>query len=111
LHGEKIPHAEKVFSLSQSHAEWISKDKAGVPLELSLRVAVVENQHRFILHHHVMEKTTDDQESFIIFFARRKNKRSWHPRGFLFWAAKNLAYDHIQHRKVTENHLQRNDHS
>lgn len=59
LHGEKIPHAEKVFSLFQSHTEWISKGKAGVPVELGLRVAVVEDQHRFILHHHVMEKTTD----------------------------------------------------
>jgi len=31
-----------------------------VPVELGLRVAVVEDQHRFILHHQVMEKTTDD---------------------------------------------------
>lgn len=61
LQGEKIPHAEKVFSLFQPHTEWISKGKAGVPVELGLRVAIVEDQQRFILHHHVMEKTTDDQ--------------------------------------------------
>jgi hypothetical protein len=30
-------------------------------VELGLRVCVVEDQHRFILHHRVMEKTTDDQ--------------------------------------------------
>jgi hypothetical protein len=66
LQGEKIPHAEKVFSLFQPHTEWISKGKAGVPVELGLRVAIVEDQHRFILHHHVMEKTTDDQIAVIL---------------------------------------------
>ena len=60
LHGETIPHAEKVFSIFQPHTEWISKGKAGVPVELGLRVCIVEDQHRFILHHQVMEKTTDD---------------------------------------------------
>lgn len=38
LRGERIPHDEKVFSLFQLHTEWISKGKAGVPVELGLRV-------------------------------------------------------------------------
>jgi len=61
LRGERIPHAEKVFSIFEPHTEWISKGKAGVPVELGLRVAICEDQHRFILYHQVMEKTTDDQ--------------------------------------------------
>jgi hypothetical protein len=60
LQGQTIAHDEKVFSLFQPHTEWISKGKAGVPVELGLRVCVVEDQHRFILHHQVMQKTTDD---------------------------------------------------
>jgi len=60
LQGQTIPHDEKVFSLFQPHTEWISKGKAGVPVELGLRVCVVEDQHRFILHHQIMQKTTDD---------------------------------------------------
>ena len=59
--GETIPHAEKVFSVFETHTEWISKGKAGVPVELGLRVCVMEDQHRFIVHHRVMEKQTDDQ--------------------------------------------------
>jgi IS5 family transposase len=59
--GETIPHAEKVFSVFETHTEWISKGKAGVPVELGLRVCVIEDQHRFVLHHRVMEKQTDDQ--------------------------------------------------
>lgn len=61
LQGEMIPHDEKVFSIFQPHTEWISKGKAGVPVELGMRVCVVEDQYRFILHHQIMEKTTDDQ--------------------------------------------------
>lgn len=61
LQGEAIPHSEKVFSIFEPHTEWISKGKAGVPVELGLRVAILEDQHRFILHHQVMVKQTDDQ--------------------------------------------------
>lgn len=57
--GEKIAHEEKVFSIFESHTEWISKGKAGVPVELGVRVAILEDQYQFILHHRVMEKETD----------------------------------------------------
>lgn len=61
IDGEVIPHAEKVFSVFETHTEWISKGKAGVPVELGKRCCVLEDQHRFILHHLVMDKQTDDQ--------------------------------------------------
>ena len=56
-----IPHSEKVFSIFQPHTEWISKGKAGVPVELGLRVCVLEDRNGFILHHRVMENETDDK--------------------------------------------------
>jgi len=59
--GETIPHAEKVFSLFKPYTEWISKGKAGVPVELGVRVCIMEDQYQFILHHKVMQKQTDDQ--------------------------------------------------
>ena len=61
LQDEKIPHNEKVFSIFQPHTEWISKGKAGVPVELGLRVCVLEDSMGFILHHRVMQNETDDQ--------------------------------------------------
>ena len=64
--GETIPHEEKVFSIFQTHTEWISKGKAGVPVELGLRVCIVEDQYQFLLHHQVMEKKTDDQVAVSI---------------------------------------------
>lgn len=59
--GETIVHADKVFSIFEPHTEWISKGKAGVPVELGLKVCIVEDQHQFILHHKVMEHLGDDQ--------------------------------------------------
>ena len=61
IEGEKILHNEKTFSLFQEHTEWISKGKAGVPVELGLKVCILEDQHGFILHHRVMQNETDDQ--------------------------------------------------
>ena len=61
IHGEIIPHEEKVFSIFEPHTEWISKGKAGVPVELGIRVCILQDQHQFILHHHVMEHETDDK--------------------------------------------------
>jgi hypothetical protein len=66
IFGEVIPHGEKVFSLFEPHTEWISKGKAGVPVELGLRVCILEDQYRFILHHHVMEQQTDDQVAIFM---------------------------------------------
>lgn len=61
LDGEVIPHDEKVFSIFEPHTEWICKGKAGVPVELGVRVCILEDQHQFILHHVVMENETDDK--------------------------------------------------
>jgi len=58
---ESIAHKDKVFSLFEPHTEWISKGKAGVPVELGLKVCIVKDQFGFILHHQVMEHQTDDQ--------------------------------------------------
>ena len=73
IHGEIISHNEKVFSIFEPHTEWISKGKAGVPVELGLRVCIMEDQHQFILHHKVMEKETDDKVTEVTFYIN-KNK-------------------------------------
>ena len=58
---EVIKHEEKIFSVFEEHTEWISKGKAGVPVELGLRVCIMEDQYQFILHHRVMKNETDDK--------------------------------------------------
>lgn len=59
MKGEAIPHQEKIFSIFQPHTEWVSKGKAGVPVEFGIKLAVIQDQHQFILHHRVMENEQD----------------------------------------------------
>ena len=59
IKGEVIPHDEKIFSVFEEHIEWISKGKAGVPVELGMRVCIIEDQYGFILGHRVMKKEID----------------------------------------------------
>lgn len=61
LKGEKIPHNEKIFSIFEPHTEWISKGKAGVLVELGLKVCIVKDQYGLILNHQVMEHQTDEK--------------------------------------------------
>ena len=71
--GQTIAHAEKVFSIFEPHTEWISKGKAGVPVELGVKVCILEDQHRFILHHQVMAQQSDDQVT--VSMVRQAKKR------------------------------------
>lgn len=59
IDGESIAHEEKVFSIFEPHTEWNVKGKAGVPVELGLKVCILEDHHQFILHHHVMQNEVD----------------------------------------------------
>ena len=59
LKGEAIPHDEKVFSVFEEHTRWISKGKAGHPVELGVPLCIVEDQHQFILDHRIMWKGED----------------------------------------------------
>ena len=60
LHGESIPHGEKVFSIFEPHTRWISKGKAGRPVELGLPVALVEDPLQFIGHHKILWEGGDE---------------------------------------------------
>jgi hypothetical protein len=61
LQDETIPNKEKVFSLFEPHTEWINKGKAGMLVELGVKVSIIEDQYQFILHHKIMQKETDEQ--------------------------------------------------
>ena len=70
--GEAIPHGEKVFSIFEPHTEWVSKGKAGVPVELGVKVCILEDQHQFILHHEVMQQQTDAEIAVLMVTQARK---------------------------------------
>ena len=61
INGEVIPHSEKIFSVYKSYTEWINKGKAGVPFELGVRMAIIEDNNGFILNHKIMYNQTDEK--------------------------------------------------
>lgn len=73
IQGEKIPHEEKIFSVFEPHTEWICKGKAGVPVELGLKVAILEDQFGFVLGHQIMRNQTDEKVAIPIVKEAKNN--------------------------------------
>lgn len=78
-----------------------------------MNIAAVYQQHQNELVYYTTRITAcresaEDiiQESFIILSREVKQQHIENPRAFLFRVAKNLAFDHLKHKKVTENYAQ-----
>ena len=54
LNEETIPHSEKTFSVYKPYTEWINKGKIGIPVELGVRLCIIDDQYGFILNHEIM---------------------------------------------------------
>ena len=61
FNGESISHSEKTFSAYKPYTEWINKGKIGVPVELGVRLCIIDDQYGFILNHTIMYNQTDDK--------------------------------------------------
>jgi len=59
LENEVIPTAEKLYSIFETHTEWLSKGKAGKSVELGHNLLIATDQYHFILYHRVVERTAD----------------------------------------------------
>ena len=73
IEAEKIPHAEKVFSIHEPHTGWINKGKAGILAELGLPVCFLEDQYQFILHHQVLHEGADS-DMIVAFMVNAKGR-------------------------------------
>jgi RNA polymerase sigma-70 factor (ECF subfamily) len=78
-----------------------------------LNIAAFYQQHQNELIHYTTRitacrDTAEDiiQDSFIILFREVKQQHIENPRAFLFRIAKNLAFDHLKHKKVTDHYAQ-----
>ncbi len=76
-----------------------------------MNIAAVYQQHQNELTYYTTRITAcresaEDitQESFIVLCREVKQQHIDNPRAFLFRVAKNLAFDHLKHKKVTENY-------
>ncbi len=81
--------------------------------ETALNITAFYQQHQNELIYYTTRitacrDTAEDiiQESFIILFREVKQQHIENPRAFLFRVAQNLAFDHLKHKKVTDNYAQ-----
>ena len=63
IHGEVIPHEEKVFSLFEPYTHWINKGKTRPSVELGRKILLTTDQYDLILHHKVMDQSVDKNET------------------------------------------------
>jgi len=61
INGEVIASEEKLYSIFETHAEWLSKGKKFKPVEIGHNVLIATDQFHFIIHHKVMQRQTDSQ--------------------------------------------------
>lgn len=54
LEEQTIPHEEKTFSLFEPHTQWISKGKAGCPVELGRKLLITTDQNHLILDYKIL---------------------------------------------------------
>ncbi|HUT93427.1 MAG TPA: transposase [Thermoguttaceae bacterium] len=60
--GEKVPNADKVFSVFEAHTELIKRGRRGKPIEFGHKVLLTQSREKFITDYVVLEKNcTDDQ--------------------------------------------------
>jgi IS5 family transposase len=60
--GEKVPNADKVFSIFEAHTELIKRGRRGKPIEFGHKVLLTQSREKFITDYVVLEKNcTDDQ--------------------------------------------------
>jgi len=59
LQEQKIPTCEKLYSIFESHTEWLSKGKSGKSVELGHNFLIATDQYHFIVHHQVVQGIKD----------------------------------------------------
>jgi hypothetical protein len=65
LKGEAIPHAEKIFSLFETHTEMINRGKSPYPLEFGHLLYLVEDQAHFIVDFKILENGVTEQDVLL----------------------------------------------
>lgn len=65
LEGEKVPNAEKLFSMFEPHTQLYRRGKAGQPNQFGRLVLVFEDKAGFISHHHIMPRDAQDRDVIV----------------------------------------------
>jgi len=65
LHGEKIPHHEKLFSMFEPHTQLYKRGKAGEPMQFGRMALLFEDAVGFITHYYILPRDKSDRDVVI----------------------------------------------
>jgi hypothetical protein len=65
LEKERVPNADKLFSLFETHTQLYRRGKAGEPIQFGRQVLIFEDAAGFISHYHVMDRDASDADVIV----------------------------------------------
>jgi IS5 family transposase len=74
FNGEKVPNADKVFSIFEAHTELIKRGRRGKPIEFGHKVLLTQSREKFITDYVVLEKNCTDDELLPLVFERHEER-------------------------------------
>jgi len=72
--GEKVPNADKVFSIFEAHTELIKRGRRGKPVEFGHKVLLTQSREKFITDYVVLEKNCVDSELLPLVLERHEER-------------------------------------
>jgi IS5 family transposase len=71
---EKVPNADKVFSIFEAHTELIKRGRRGKPIEFGHKVLLTQSREKFITDYVVLEKNCTDDELLPLVLERHEER-------------------------------------
>jgi transposase, IS5 family len=65
LQGEKVPHADKLFSIFEPHTQLYKRGKAGEPVQFGRLFLVYEDAAGFVVHRHLLPRDKGDRDVIV----------------------------------------------
>lgn len=72
--GEKVPNADKVFSIFEAHTELIKRGRRGKPMEFGHKILLTQSPEKFITDYVVLEKNCTDDELLPLVLERHEER-------------------------------------
>jgi IS5 family transposase len=74
LDNEKVPNADKVFSIFEPHTELIMRGRRGQPVEFGHKVLLTQSREKFITDYVVLQKKRNDDELLPLVIERHEER-------------------------------------
>ena len=74
FNGERVPNADKVFSIFEAHTELIMRGRRGRPVEFGHKVLLMQSREKFITDYVVLEKNRSDDTLLPLVIERHEER-------------------------------------